>query len=420
MEYKKEVIEWILTEGSNVPTRAAKKFKLPPGTVRSWWASRDDMLNATNADLKRSRKRGAGCSGTMVEYDEEIAELILNLRNAKERVTRDIVRNLALDISKREGIVDFQASDGWLTKFMERNRFSFRRVTNLCALSDEKLLDRAFEYMKFLQTMRARTVPRATILMDETAVYLEDPRRTTIDSVGSKHVLLNTTGFASMRITVVLAVKADGSKVPPLVILKGKETAIERKHGIWVVYQSKAWVNQDLLKNWLDLVYPSVLANQGKFIVWDSCRAHIAKRLKGYMKTRGILSVVIPGGLTAYVQAGDIGMYKSFKDKLSPLISEWKASGTVELTRGGNPKPPREDIVCFWVKTAWRSVEKAVVEKSIVRAGFHDDYAEWHISRHDVFGERFRSIWVSNSSEHVDEFDLEEEEVDDPFMIDES
>jgi hypothetical protein len=56
------------------------------------------------------------------------------------------------------------------------------------------------------------------------AVYLEDPRRTTIDVRGAKHVLLQSTGFASMRITAVLAVKADGSKVTPLVILKGKET----------------------------------------------------------------------------------------------------------------------------------------------------------------------------------------------------
>ncbi len=79
--------------------------------------------------------------------------------------------------------------------------------------------------------------------MDETALYLEDPGRTTIDITNSKRVLLNTSGFASMRITVVLAVKADGTKIAPLVILKGKPTAIEKRHGIWVVYQTKAWVD---------------------------------------------------------------------------------------------------------------------------------------------------------------------------------
>lgn len=76
-------------------------------------------------------------------------------------------------------------------------------------------------------------------------------------------------------------------------------------------------------------------------MVWDSCRVYIAKVIKNFMRTNGIQSAVIPGGLTAYVQAGDIGIYKSFKDHISPLISGWKTSGTVELTRGGNPKPPK-------------------------------------------------------------------------------
>jgi len=44
-----------------------------------------------------------------------------------------------------------------------------------------------------------------------------------------------------------------------------------------------------------------------------------------------ILTAVIPGGITVYVQAGEFEIYKSFKDKISRLTSEWKSSGTVEL-----------------------------------------------------------------------------------------
>ena len=32
LEDKKWVIEWIISEGDGIPTRAAKQFKLPPGT----------------------------------------------------------------------------------------------------------------------------------------------------------------------------------------------------------------------------------------------------------------------------------------------------------------------------------------------------------------------------------------------------
>jgi len=34
------------------------------------------------------------------------------------------VKDIAMGISERENIEDFKASDGWLTKFMEHNKFS--------------------------------------------------------------------------------------------------------------------------------------------------------------------------------------------------------------------------------------------------------------------------------------------------------
>jgi hypothetical protein len=52
-------------------------------------------------------------------------------------------------------------------------------------------------------------------------------------------------------------------------------------------------------------VFPSVIDARGKLVVWNSCRLHIAKDIKNFRKTKVIQSAVIPGGLTANVQAGD-------------------------------------------------------------------------------------------------------------------
>jgi len=69
---------------------------------------------------------------------------MLNLRVAKERITSETVRDIAQGTSQREKIGDFDASYGWLSNFMDRNKFSFRRVTNLIAVSDDKLLQSSF------------------------------------------------------------------------------------------------------------------------------------------------------------------------------------------------------------------------------------------------------------------------------------
>ena len=61
--------------------------------------------------------------------------------------------------------------------------------------------------MEYLQGIIQRgLIPQNTVLMDETAIYLEDPRRITINASGKRHVVLKSTGFASMRITIILAV----------------------------------------------------------------------------------------------------------------------------------------------------------------------------------------------------------------------
>ena len=64
-------------------------------------------------------------------------------------------------------------------------------------------------------------------------------------------------------------------------------------------------------------------------------RAHIAKDVKAKCISKKIDMMVIPGGLTPYLQAGDIGIFKSFKDCLLSVIDDWKRyrSGAVHQER---------------------------------------------------------------------------------------
>ncbi|EEY60889.1 uncharacterized protein PITG_13649 [Phytophthora infestans T30-4] len=54
-------------------------------------------------------------------------------------------------------------------------------------------------------------------------------------------------------------------------------------------------------------------------LVWDSMSAHISKAIKARCAAKKIEMVVVPGGCTPYLQAGDIGIYKSFKDHMAPF-----------------------------------------------------------------------------------------------------
>lgn len=96
-------------------------------------------------------------------------------------------------------------------------------------------------------------------------------------------------------------------------------------------------------------------------------RADLTK--KSYCKTRNIMPCVTPGGMTSYLEAGDIVCYKPFKDHLSGKIETWKLSDQVRYTYAGNPKTPQTKVVCEWVSESWRKIESDAILSGLEAAG---------------------------------------------------
>ena len=99
--------------------------------------------------------------------------------------------------------------------------------------------------------------------------------------------------------------------------------------------------------------------------------------------------IVIPGGCTPYLQAGDIGVFCELKDKLGEILEAWEKSNEVCYTKKGNPKPPDPLIIEGWLRDLWRGISVENIKKSLKAAGFSDDYKDWHISKHDLYSEKF-------------------------------
>ena len=111
--------------------------------------------------------------------------------------------------------------------------------------------------------------------------------------------------------------------------------------------------------------------------------------------------IVIPGGCTPYLQAGDIEIFCELKDNLSKIIEAWKNSDNVTYTRGGNPKPPPHSTVESWLRDSWKAVSISNIQNSIKSAGFADDAKEWHIAKHDVYGAGFLNVWANCQDDQV-------------------
>jgi len=113
-------------------------------------------------------------------------------------------------------------SKDWFKRFKDRFKLSCRRVTSYS--SRPKGVESSSKFEESIKTFRegVTAVERTLLNMDETPVWFDMPSRYTVTKKGTKHVTLRATSNEKKRVTVVLACKSNGEKLPPIVILKTK------------------------------------------------------------------------------------------------------------------------------------------------------------------------------------------------------
>ena len=117
---------------------------------------------------------------------------------------------------------------GWLRRFMRRNNIAFRRATNVAQKKQVELDDRMQAFLRYVIRMQGflryviRNYPLSMIgNMDETPVYVDIPWNYTLERKGMKSITMASTGHEKEKLMVMLAAMADGTKLLPMVVLKG-------------------------------------------------------------------------------------------------------------------------------------------------------------------------------------------------------
>lgn len=123
---------------------------------------------------------------------------------------------------------DFKALRGWLCRFLKRNGLSLRRKTPVAQQDPERMVAKLVSYIIQVRRLQIKHnyAPCNIIAMDETPVWCDMISETTVDKSGIKTVTLKTTGQEKSRVSVVLAAKADGTKLKPMVVFKGAKREV--------------------------------------------------------------------------------------------------------------------------------------------------------------------------------------------------
>ncbi|CAG8644538.1 10171_t:CDS:2 [Paraglomus occultum] len=348
-----------------VGNRAAGRMFAVTHTQIAQWRKKEEELKKANM---RSRRVGSGKEAAYPLAEDALKEWIVDLRNRGIGVTSSIIKSkmtefLSYSFSEQypNAAQDFKASDSWFNLFLRRHNFSLRRRTKIGQKLPQEIQQKVANFHEFIKNIRLQNNfdPTRIINLDETPVFFDMVGALTIDYKGVKTVHIRTTGNDKNRFTCVLAVLGDGTKLPPMVIFKGKRL----QKGDYP---------------------PDVIVRMNKN---DSFRGHLTQTVKSKCQEKNLVLGVIPGGLTSIVQPLDVSINKPFKNRLREKWRTWMAEGKFEMTRGGNLKRPDNSLMCHWISEAWSDIPYEIIVQSFKTCGISND----------LNGTEDNLIWKENS-----------------------
>ena len=362
-------------------SKAARKFSLNQSMVSRWRQSKAKLSSCL-----KTRKAFRGNSNKFPLLEKELANWVEDSRAQGFIISRPMIRVQALKLKRlpqhmhQAELSTFTASAGWCTRFMNRYGLVLRVRTKIAQKLPRELETKVMSFQRHTITLRKwnRYALQHMGSMDETPLTFDMSANKTVDKCGTKTVLVKTTGHEKLGLTCVLAVTADGAKLPPLIVFKRKKIPASMRFvpGVIVRANEKGWMDSDLTREWLHRVWnkrPGASICKRSMLVWDSFRAHLTQENKDAAENIKTDLNVIPGGLTSILSPLDVAINKPFKDRMKEQWAEWMFSGKARKTAGGNLAKPDLQLVVKWVKEAWDPIPVEVVKKSFLKCGISNE-----------------------------------------------
>jgi hypothetical protein len=245
-----EVLDYVKSFSES---QAANHFGIPRTTISSWKGINLQPKHHPNAKPKTKGKHLVKGSGRPLSYpqhvEEQIVAWVLQMRDLQLPIQRkDIIRQAKRLISPHQS--NFQASAGWMDKFLLCNSLTLRKTTSIQQKLPPQLEKQLATFMGELKTIREyHKFPLAYILnMDETPIWFDMPRGYTVAEKGAKQVRIRGTGADKRRISIVLTASATGTMLKPMIIFKGKSPRCIKdvkadRNKVAVAYQQKAYMD---------------------------------------------------------------------------------------------------------------------------------------------------------------------------------
>ena len=264
---------------------------------------------------------------------------------------------------EEEELKQFNASNGFIYDFKRRNRFSSRRAhfKRRCQSSEERI-EPWIERVRHL----LETVPREMIYnCDETAWKMFPNGILTWAIKGAEGVPIPITRDEKECLTALATIRADGTKLPLMILARGKTQAVEETQlgdvGFHLTGHSESgWMTQENFEKYLKWIRQESGHDDKIYLILDLYPVHWTNETKEMAAGCNIELMFIPAGCTDQLQPLDVRCFGALKATARRVFRQ---NYTHDMFGDPAKKLTKQSMVQS-LTYAWEHLDTSIIEEA--------------------------------------------------------
>lgn len=333
-----------LKKGGISVYKVAQETGIPYSTLKK----RYNLAKANDDSYKNSPKLGRHTVFT-AEQEKILVDHLRIMSNKFYGLTREHFRKVCYGIAKKLGIeerfnhANKAAGKDWLSGFLQRHRdLSIRKPE---ATSINRILGfnktevrLFFDNLEKLMT-QYKFEPHMIYNVDETGVTTVQETEKIIAPKGLKRVGSVTSWERGKTVTVICAMSASGSFIPPLFIFPRQRHSpqLEKDGPLGAVYtcSHNGWTNENIFILWLRhfIKHSKPTAEKPVLLVLDNHNSHCTLEAWELAKENHIIMLTIPPHSSHRLQPLDVAFYSPLKQAYNKECNMYiKSRNLIKIT----------------------------------------------------------------------------------------
>ena len=355
---------------------AIKKFNVPEQTLSDWFKNESKFLEIKNKN-KTTIHKGGNLLNPEIEK-KLISHIEFNRKLLNPITTISLVIKLMELWPERENF-SLHTNLKYIYDILKRNNFSIRCKTHVgqplpdnCFYITSKFLNKIWSDRKYW-SIDSFLIGN----LDETPIFFNMIENRTVSFKGLKTVTIKTQNQDKCRCSVLLAITADGNKLPRLILFMAKEAGkVEKKllknenviNGKCLVCcNNNAWCTSTIMKKWYNNIWLKYLnkfnleEEDKSILILDKASSHYSEDFLNNIDLKNTLLHYIPGGLTRFLQPLDVCINAPFKKCL-------KNKYVLFCCNNEDDEKVTKEKMIEWIVEAWD--DSKVITKELVYNSF--------------------------------------------------